>query len=146
MKRRKLFICALLFIFIQPIALNTKSGEFYPYDNKIDVYVGKFDIFEDAFKEVIERLYLVFYDGKGLSITTRHDYGIYIDAWYIRELLRAHNRTLGDVAIMTHNHFARPNLSVSDWSVLKALRRMGFKGSFCIYVTSNQTMKCERYH
>jgi len=112
-----------------------------------DVWISVGNIFDNAFKEPFEILYLVCYDGKVIYVSTHDDKCIGINAVYIQELLERRGKTLKDVAIMMHNHFFRPTFSTvaedGDLAFLADLRAMGFKGSFCIYVTSSKKIICE---
>ena len=112
-----------------------------------DTWISVGNIFNNAFKEPFEILYLVCYDGAVFHVSTHDDKCIDINAAYIRELLERRGKTLRDVAIMMHNHFARHSFSTwaedGDLAFLADLRRMGFKGSFCIYVTSSKKIICK---
>lgn len=112
-----------------------------------DIWISLGNIFTNAFKEPFEILYLVCYDGTVFSISTRNDCVINVDAVYVRELLKRSGKAPKDVAIMMHNHFFRPTFSTvaedGDLAFLADLRRMGFKGSFCIYVTSSKKIICK---
>ena len=112
-----------------------------------DIWISLGNIFTNAFKEPFEILYLVCYDGTVFSISTRTNDVINVDVIYVRELLQRHGKAPKDVAIMMHNHFFRPTFSTvaedGDLAFLADLRRMGFKGSFCIYMTSSKKIICK---
>jgi len=112
-----------------------------------DVWISIGNIFDNAFREPFEILYMVCYDGKRFYVSTHDDSSIHINATYIRGLLERHGKTPKDVAIMMHNHFCRHTFSTvaedGDLAFLADLRRMGFKGSFCIYVTSSKEIICK---
>ena len=111
------------------------------------VWISEVSIFANAFKEPFEIFYMVCYDGKAFGISTHHDFKIDINATWVREFLKTKGKTLKDVAIMMHNHFGRHRFSTwaegGDLAFLGSLRRMGFKGSFCIYVTSTEAIVCK---
>ena len=108
------------------------------------VYIGESNIFDGSFKQPFEILYLVFYNGDCLSFSTYQKSAIPISAGSLNYLLEGRNRKLEDVAIMVHNHLAMPRFSDGNYIFLKRLRGLGFKGSFCIYVTSSGRVVCDR--
>jgi len=110
----------------------------------VDVWIGiGKNIFSTVFTEPFEIFYLIFYDGIPMSITTHDKHTININAYQLRELLRKREREPKDIAIIIHNHFARHSFSQADLGFLASLRRLGFKGSFCVYVTSSKKVICK---
>lgn len=109
----------------------------------IPVYASRGNIFNKAFKEPFESIYFVFYNGDWLRLTTHYGPSTFIDAYYILNFLKKEKRNLEDVAIIIHNHFARPILSDGNRIAMKRLKGMGFRGSFCIYVTGTKKVNCE---
>lgn len=138
MKRISLAVIFLL-AFYTPTALISPP----PLNEPYDVYCGKGNIFSKSFTDPFEILYMVCYNGDVLYLTTRTQNAIYVDAYYTREFLKENGKELKDVCIMIHNHFVRPGLSYANSINLKALRRMGYKGSFCIYITTTKKIVCD---
>lgn len=107
-------------------------------------YVTSGNIFNKSFTEPFEILYLVLYNGDWYGISTHDENKIAVDAHYIKRFLEKRGKKLEDVAIMAHNHFAAPRLSDGNSLFMKKLRGLGFKGSYCIYVTSSRKVVCNR--
>ena len=110
---------------------------------EVMVYSSRGNIFVNAFKEPFESIYLVFYNGDWIRLTTHYDKTTFIDAYYIANFLKRKDQRLKDVAIIIHNHFARPTLSPGNMLNMKRLKGMGFRGSFCVYVTGTRRINCE---
>jgi len=108
------------------------------------VYVGESNIFNKSFKQPFEILYLVFYNGDCLSFSTHEENTVSIHAVYVKEYLDGKKRKLEDVAIICHNHFGAPYFSGGDSLFEKKLRGFGFKGSYCIYITSSRKVVCNK--
>ena len=107
------------------------------------LYISEGNIFDGQFQSPVETLFLICFDGYAYSLSTHDGYKVDVSAYYIKTFLEDRGRTLKNVAIMIHNHFAMPMLSGPDRTFLLQIRNYGYRGSFGIYITSTQCVVIE---
>jgi hypothetical protein len=107
------------------------------------IYITKGNIFDGVFTEPTETVYFIFFNGDLISFSTHDAYCINLSAYWYKTYLESQGREMREVAIMMHNHFGYPKLSEGDRNILLMFRNYGFKGSFCVWETSNNMKICE---
>jgi len=102
----------------------------------VNLYVSDWNIFTDVFTDPFESCVMVFNDGACVKFTTNDTDKIAIGVSVFEMLLGRADRTIDEVVIIMHNHFAKPTFSDVDIKTYNFLKGRGFKGSFGIYVTA----------
>jgi len=108
------------------------------------LYINEGNIFDEQFTAPVETLYLICFDGYAYGLSTHDSHTVDVSAYYVKTFLEERGRTLKDVAIIMHNHFAMPMLSGSDRIFLLRARNHGFRGSFGVYITATQKVIYEK--
>ena len=108
------------------------------------IHYGEGNIFTGAFKEPIEVMYIVFYDGCLIKFTTYHENRIDMPYETFRGIIEKKERKIEDVAIAIHNHQPGEtrHFTKGDLYFLGRMRGDGFKGSFCLWYVGK--IKCKR--
>lgn len=116
------FVVFVLLLFISPSGVN--------------LYISDWNIFADVFNDPFESCVMVLNDGKCIQFSTHDSDRIAAGLYVFEFLLEKHGRTLNEVVIIMHNHFAIPRFSEPDIKTYNYLRERGFTGSFGIYITA----------
>lgn len=111
-----------------------------PVSSQVHIKNGN-NIFKECFKEIVETIIFVLWDGTVWGITTYNEGSVEVSYEVTRELLKNAGVEISDIAIVIHNHFARPTFSPRDLRTLECLKRDGFNGSFCLYIQSSGKVK-----
>lgn len=123
---KRIFILCLLLIC--PITSSVQDS--------VKVYIKEGNIWKGAFTEPFEILYLLCDNGDFYGMTTRDEGTIRVHAIWIRDFLETKGHEMDDVIYIIHNHFADPFLSPNNMLFLKAMRRLGFVGTFSMMDTA----------
>ena len=124
---KKLLI--ILFIILIPLAATAQ------------LQGSKYNIFIDAFNEPIEIIYFVFYNGDVHRFTTHDENEVAISVPVMVDTIKRDGNKISNVAIIIHNHWARPYFSDSDKRTYTYLKGKGFKGRFLLYVLPQRIIR-----
>lgn len=102
------------------------------------VYIKKFNLFEQIYKEPIETALLVFRNGDSYTFTTNEDSRTAISIDYLE---RIEKKKIKDLALVVHNHWTPAPFSESNNRLYFRLKRKGFKGLFGIYYPVHKKIK-----
>ena len=108
------------------------------------LYVSEGNIFDGSFTVPVETMFVVCFDGHVYGLSTQEPNQVSVSPFYLKTFLEERGHTLKDVAIMMHNHFARPVFSGADNNSLLKLRNYGFRGSFGIYITATKKITYDK--
>lgn len=110
----------------------------------INVYVGIVNIWEKAFPEPFEILYVHCEDGVTFMISTHHEKVVLVSSVWVHDFLKSRGYELEGVVEMVHNHFGYPFMSEGNKRFLQQVRRLGFQGTFSMIDTASGRMVCIR--
>jgi len=104
------------------------------YPSNLSVYWAEGDIFAGYFTEPCEVSYVVFWDGHILKFTSYEGWRVDLLYFQFKKVIEKEGRKIGDIAIKIHNHLSGGGyaLSPGDLSFMRAMRRDGFEGSYCL--------------
>jgi len=139
--KQRFAVFSFLFFLIMPLYLNRSAwGAVYflnrTFLESLPVYITKKNIFSNAFKEPIERRYVIMKDGEVYSFTNNLENAIFASVGFMEEVFKADGYALSDAVLTIHNHFGYPRPSSADLGFLHELRVRGFTGYYLIYETS----------
>ena len=85
---------------------------------------------------------MIFTDGTVMSFSTHTAYIIDVNITWIIDYIKTKGRKITDIVLIVHNHFGYPRFSRGDLLVLNRLRKNGFAGNFCVYLTDQKKTMC----
>lgn len=99
------------------------------------VKVGSDDnLFVQLFKEPVEICYLIMKDGTIYRTTQYLEDKVYLNINTLKQTLKKKEQTIGDIAIIVHNHLQPYRISENDKKIYYRLKGEGFKGTFVIFL------------
>ena len=102
---------------------------------------SKWNIFNGAFTEPFEIMYILYYDGDIYKFDTGHGDTIEIPFPAIVDIMESDGKKLSGIAMMIHNHWGQPYFSDEDKKVYTYLKGKGFKGRFLLYCLPQHIIK-----
>jgi GTP-dependent phosphoenolpyruvate carboxykinase len=108
------------------------------------VYDAEKSILSQAFREPVETIYCVCYNGRIWSYTSLEEYRINITATDLNNAMKKNGMTLVDIAYVVHNHFGMTRMSPGDKAFLQAMIARGFRGAFAIYSQGSKKVEVWR--
>ena len=102
--------------------------------NNPSVYWADGNVFNGYFTEPCETSYVVFWDGYVLKFSSYEGWRIDLPYYQLKEALEVKGRKVEDIAIKIHNHLpgGSSGFSRGDLRFMRAMRRDGFVGSYCL--------------
>lgn len=110
------------------------------------VYITEGNVFTDFFREPVEILVFIAFNGKSYSLTNFDSSSVAIDYDGLKARLKEDGIEIKDLMCAVHNHVGtRRKFTVRDIRFYNALKADGFKGLFLLWSSPFQRITDWRY-
>lgn len=100
-----------------------------------------YNIFNGAFTEPFEIMYLVCYDGTAFKFTTNEADTVGVSVDFMLDIIEDKGQKAKNISIIIHNHWGNPRFTNRDKKVYWYFYRKGFNGAFLLYVLPQHIIK-----
>jgi hypothetical protein len=108
----------------------------------VTVYGQRVDFYAGYFQDVVERVVFISCTGHIYAFTTMEEHRVLLPISLLEEVLAKDGLEIKDLAVVVHNHWARPMFSEPDLAYFMELYKRGFRGAFVLYhQASGKTLK-----
>ena len=136
--RRFLFPCLLIALLLLVPTLSVES--------QTPVYLSRGNIFSEHFKDPVEKLIFIAYNGNSYVLTNFHESSVAINYDEFKFLLGRDKIEIEDIMCVIHNHTGNlVRFSNKDLQFYRILRSEGFKGWFLLWSSFRQKVTDWRY-
>lgn len=110
------------------------------------VYLSRGNIFSECFKDPVEKLIFIAYNGNSYVLTNFHKSSVAINYDEFKYLLERDGIEIEDIMCVIHNHTGNlTKFSSKDLQFYRILRSKGFKGWFLLWSSFRRKVTDWRY-